>query len=71
MSKTNLRLLSLSEQDRARFLAKVQKTEKCWHWTGATSKAGYGHLRSREKHTTHRVAFAILVGGFARLRHLP
>lgn len=48
-----------------RFWVKVDKSGKCWLWTGARSKAGYGQFRpvcSGKSHATHRYAYELLVG---------
>lgn len=46
-----------------RFWAKVDKTDTCWLWTGATARNGYGQVgidgRTR---SAHRVSYEALVG---------
>lgn len=39
----------------ARFWSKVEKTETCWLWTGATSRRGYGtiHHNGKCRRATH------------------
>ena len=49
------------------FWAKVNKTETCWLWTGASLPRGYGKLAVRiegkQRHLyAHRVAYEILIG---------
>lgn len=34
-----------SEDTKSRFWAKVEETEGCWNWTGATTRDGYGRFR--------------------------
>jgi hypothetical protein len=48
----------------ARFWAKVQKTEGCWEWLGARTKAeGYGVYRlNNRNHVAHRVAYELNIG---------
>lgn len=46
----------------ARFLAKVEKTETCWLWTGFRRR-GYGIFRLNERSLqAHRVAYELFVG---------
>lgn len=49
-----------------RFLAKVNKTDTCWLWTGSKSvgrRAGYGELRVGDKvKKAHRVSYELYVG---------
>jgi hypothetical protein len=46
-----------------RFWAKVNKTETCWLWTGASSQLGYGRLWVNGKWPqAHRLAYEWLVG---------
>lgn len=47
-----------------RFFAKVNKTEACWIWTGATQADGYGRffVAAGEVTNAHRYAFELLVG---------
>lgn len=43
-----------------RFWVKVQKTETCWLWVGASHKAGYGALTSAGINcTAHRVSWEL------------
>lgn len=35
--------------DNKRFWEKVEKTDGCWNWIGAKSKAGYGQIRADGK----------------------
>lgn len=42
----------------SRFFEKVDKTEGCWNWVGATTPDGYGILRyAGKQHRAHRVAW--------------
>ena len=44
-----------------RFWPKVNKTEDCWLWTGATNKNGYGVISKQGKNLlAHRAVFEIL-----------
>jgi hypothetical protein len=48
-----------------RFWAKVDKTDDCWLWTGATTGAGYGSFRdsvAAKRVDTHRFVYAACVG---------
>lgn len=46
-----------------RFWAKVEKTETCWLWTGATSSWGYGNFYVDGKYLkAHRWAYENFVG---------
>ena len=46
-----------------RFMAKVEKTDTCWLWTGETSKPGYGRIRVAGKPWhAHRYAFTYANG---------
>lgn len=47
-----------------RFWSKVNKTDACWHWTGAASGIdGYGRARRNGgTRLVHRVAYEMLVG---------
>jgi hypothetical protein len=41
-----------------RFLAKVNKTDTCWLWTGSTNGVGYGEMRiAYKKMYAHRWSF--------------
>lgn len=49
----------------ARFWAKVNKTEGCWIWLGATQGKGYGTFSLAGKsQQAHRVAFMLIHGAF-------
>lgn len=42
------------------FWAKVQKTDECWLWTGATNGVGYGKLgRKRQFYQAHHVSLLL------------
>lgn len=51
-----------------RFLEKVQKTEKCWFWTGFKNKNGYGYfsiptgVQGGISAKAHRVSFELFKG---------
>lgn len=46
-----------------RFLARVDKTDTCWLWTGATNGKGYGRLYADGAHVyAHRYSFETFVG---------
>lgn len=52
-----------------RFWAKVQKSDQCWEWQGATSHNGYGHMgithgadRRKAAVRAHRVSWFIHYG---------
>lgn len=46
-----------------RFWRKVDKTGKCWIWTGAASRNGYGKLRlSKRYYLAHRLSYQIKNG---------
>jgi len=49
-----------------RFWAKVEKTDDCWLWLGATSPEGFGRFRSGTWETSApRYAYRLLVGELA------
>lgn len=54
-----------------RFLAMIEKTEKCWNWIGSVSNTGYGSIsvRSRPK-AAHRVAYELFVGPIKKAHHI-
>ncbi len=62
--------MSPKTQDvKTRFLAKVEKTETCWLWSGGKFPSGYGffHVGSatdgtRRTRRAHRVAYRLFVG---------
>jgi hypothetical protein len=50
-----------------RFWAKVNRTETCWLWSGATDTCGYGVIDGNldgksKKHTTHKVSYVLAFG---------
>jgi hypothetical protein len=46
-----------------RFWSRVERTETCWLWTGATLPNGYAHMRiDGTYHMVHRVAYELFVG---------
>jgi len=58
----------------ARFWAKVEKSNKCWTWTGALDSSGYGTIWDGQRTAkAHRVAYEKAVGPIAsglQLDHL-
>jgi hypothetical protein len=51
------------ETRRAKFWARVNKTDACWLWTGAISTEGYGRITWDYRNTgAHRVSYQELVG---------
>lgn len=52
-----------SESYQTRFFSKVNKTEECWLWSGATLKKGYGHTYADGAYyLAHRISFVIAGG---------
>lgn len=51
---------------RERFWEKVEKTERCWEWTGSKNSRGYGRIglgRRKDGHAmAHRVSWEINMG---------
>lgn len=46
-----------------RFWEKVEKTESCWNWIGATDSVGYGNLRiSGKTYRSHVLSYLINIG---------
>ena len=46
-----------------RFWTRVEKSEGCWFWTGAVTKAGYGHMRvGNGTYYAHRIAWTLING---------
>ncbi len=46
-----------------RFESKVERTDTCWLWVGATNSRGYGCWGVEGvSHLAHRVAYEVLVG---------
>ncbi len=58
------------ERMRARFLAKVTKTDSCWLWTGYLDHRGYGRFsiggRKGIETTAQNAAYRLFVGPIAR-----
>ena len=53
--------------DRARFWAKVEKTDTCWLWTASTKPNGYGQFMRKidgrwRPDYAHIVAYELLIG---------
>ena len=60
---------TLSEKDRARFWAKVERRgiDDCWEWTAYRTRAGYGRFGlGRRIVAAHRVAFTLMVARIPR-----
>jgi len=58
----------LSADDLTRFWAKVNRSDRCWIWTGAKTRGGYGHMQVRingQKRDirAHRLAYMMAHGG--------
>lgn len=55
-----------------RLLARIERTEGCWIWPGATNHRGYGSMGGDDGKTasTHRVAYEGLVGPIPDGLHL-
>lgn len=48
---------------RTRFIAKIEKTQSCWLWTGPLSQSGYGRAsRGTKKVRAHRASYELFVG---------
>jgi hypothetical protein len=46
-----------------RFWARLKKTKRCWLWTGARHKDGYGQLKYKGRHMlAHQVAWELTQG---------
>lgn len=45
-----------------RFFSKVQITNTCWLWVGATNNGGYGRFRFGKLEQVHRVSYAWYYG---------
>ena len=50
--------------DEAYFLSRINKTKRCWLWTGGVNSSGYGDIKSpsRRRVTAHRFSFAHFKG---------
>jgi hypothetical protein len=49
----------------SRFLARIDRTESCWLWTGTKGSAGYGQMYlswARRPVLAHRLAYLLFVG---------
>lgn len=55
-----------------RFWEKVEKTDSCWLWRGATDRHGYGSIYVANRRTTpaHRVAYELVVGPIPEGLHI-
>ena len=59
----NRRIKSTPEIVILRFWDKVDKTENCWNWKGALTKAGYGFLTiSQKQYYAHRFSYELTNG---------
>ncbi|MEU3426621.1 HNH endonuclease [Streptomyces gardneri] len=48
---------------KARFEARVQRTETCWFWTGSGTRDGYGRITVGQRAlAAHRFAYELFVG---------
>lgn len=59
------RYLGLRQDPEPRFWVKVEKTESCWLWTGATNGLGYGKFKADPRTPAvyaHRYAYELVVG---------
>ena len=45
-----------------KFIAKVEKTESCWLWTGAQHPRGYGAFRGAVTNKAHRFSYLYFKG---------
>ena len=49
---------------RERFLTFVEKSPRCWNWTGYLDKDGYGQFKyDRVAHKAHRIAYMLFCDG--------
>ena len=63
--------LPASATTEQRFWAKVEWSEGCWAWLGASSAGGYGRFWTGERFTAaHRYAYAIAVGPIGQGMHV-
>lgn len=54
------------EETVARFWSRVEKSDGCWLWTGATSDSGYGHLSvNGQQIYAHRFSYELHFGPLA------
>jgi len=52
--------MELSDVQKERFWAKVNKTDDCWLWTGGCERLGYGIVSIRDKsYKAHRVSYIL------------
>ena len=52
--------MELTEEHKKRFWERVDKTDSCWLWTGATVRYGHGQVGINYKlHRTHRVSWLL------------
>lgn len=53
----------MNQKDIARFLAKVEKTDTCWIWTGCLNSDGYGNIKHQDRTiSAHRMSYIIFCG---------
>ena len=64
-------MLNLKQEDIDRFWAKVDKEKstifynvtRCWEWTAARHKKGYGHVKIENKlYKSHRISYELAFG---------
>jgi hypothetical protein len=67
--------MEISEKDKARFEAKINKTDSCWLWTGHKIKDGYGHIHlNKTMILAHRLSYMIYKGNIPEglvIAHTP
>ena len=55
--------MKIADNEMIRFWDKVDRTEDCWNWTGATNGVGYGRLGHRGKLVSaHRFSYELVYG---------
>lgn len=53
----------MTDEEKARFWSKVDRSGKCWVWTKSQNKQGYGsYAIKRKPYRTHRVSYAMAFG---------
>lgn len=56
-----------------RFLAKIEKTDDCWFWTGSCNRKGYGQLSTRRGQRpllVHRFSYEHFIGPIPQDMHV-
>jgi hypothetical protein len=52
--------IKMKKQTKETFYNKVEKTSKCWNWTGARDKDGYGQVSYLgTQHKAHRISLVL------------